>query len=25
LRTGAAPGGGAEVTMILPYHSVEPI
>src|SRR5690349_9387003 len=23
LRTGAAPGGGAQVTMILPYHLVE--
>jgi sensor histidine kinase YesM len=23
LRTGAAPGGGAEVTMVLPYHFVE--
>jgi len=24
LRTGAAAGGGAEVTMVLPYHFVEP-
>jgi sensor histidine kinase YesM len=24
LRTGAAAGGGAEVTMVLPYHLVEP-
>jgi two-component system, LytTR family, sensor kinase len=24
LRTGSAPGGGAEVTMVLPYHLVQP-